>query len=115
MQQKYNTSLKAVNQDMPVRVQYGDYDYSKDEIDIGTIDEAVRSEVIDNMMSSVKDKLLAQNGLHVYTPERVYELSDAGTINAAFYYAFYLRKMGATIVGVPSSQVPNTYMETTPF
>jgi hypothetical protein len=29
--------------------------------------------------------------------------------------AFYLWKMGATIVGVPSSQAPNTFMEAAPF
>ena len=42
------------------------------------------------------------------TPERVYVLTDAGTYSAAFHYAFYLWKMGATIVGVPSSQALNT-------
>lgn len=42
------------------------------------------------------------------TPERVYVPTDAGTYSAAFHYAFYLWKMGATIVGVPSSQALNT-------
>lgn len=42
------------------------------------------------------------------TPERMYVLTDAGTYSAAFHYAFYLWKMGAIIVGVSSSQPPNT-------
>ena len=42
-------------------------------------------------------------------------LADADTYSAAFHYMFYLWKMGAKIVGVPSSQAPNTYMEVTQF
>ena len=51
----------------------------------------------------------------IYTPERVFVLTDSGTFSAAFHYAFYLWKLGATIVGVPSQQAPNTFMEVTPF
>ena len=79
------------------------------------ITEKYRNMVISQMMSSVKDKLMAQNGQPVYTPEHVYVLTDPGTFSAAFHYAFFLSKMGATIVGVTCSQAPNTYMEMTPF
>jgi hypothetical protein len=67
------------------------------------------------MMSSVKDKLTAQQGKPVYTPEHVYVLVNYNTYSAAFHYMFYLWKMGATVVGLPSKQAPNTYMEMTPF
>ena len=58
---------------------------------------------------------MAQHGKPVYTPEHVYVLTDPGTFSAAFHYAFFLSKMGATIVGVTSQQATNTYMEQTPF
>ena len=94
----------------------GDYiatsedDYSPEEI---TDEYRVKS--IEQMASSVKDKLMAQHGKPVYTPEHVYVLINPTTYSAAFHYAFFLWKMGATVVGLPSKQAPNTYMEATPF
>lgn len=58
---------------------------------------------------------LPKDGEPIYTPKDVFVITDAGTFSAAFHYAFYLWKMGATVVGIPCSQAPNTYMETTPF
>ena len=58
---------------------------------------------------------MAQKGKPVYTPEHIYVLTDPGTFSAAFHYAFFLSKMGATVVGVPCMQAPNTYMEVTQF
>ena len=74
-----------------------------------------RDRMIEQMTSSVKDKLMAQHGKPVYTPEHVYVLINPTTYSAAFHYAFFLWKMGATVVGLPSKQAPNTYMEATPF
>ena len=94
----------------------GDYiatsegDYSPEEIT-----DEYRDRMIEEMTSSVKDKLTAQHGKPVYTPEHVYVLINPTTYSAAFHYAFFLWKMGATIVGLPSKQAPNTYMEATPF
>ena len=79
------------------------------------ITDDFRSRMIGLMMSSIKDQLTAQHGKPVYTPEHVYVLINPTTYSAAFHYAFFLWKMGATIVGTPSKQAPNTYMEQTPF
>ena len=62
-----------------------------------------------------REELAAQQGEPLYTPEHVYVVTDANTFSAAFHYAYYLWKMGATVVGVPCRQAPNTYMEVTPF
>lgn len=51
----------------------------------------------------------------VYTPKVVVVLCDPDTYSAAFHAMFYLKELGAKIVGVPSSQAPNTFMEVTPF
>ena len=112
---KYNVSLEDISMGSPISIQYGDYQYSNKQYKVPEITEKYRNMVISQMMSSVKDKLMAQNGQPVYTPEHVYVLTDPGTFSAAFHYAFFLSKMGATIVGVTCSQAPNTYMEMTPF
>ena len=94
----------------------GDYfETSDDENAPEEITDEVRDMMIGQMMCSVNDQLKAQHGKPVYTPEHVYVLINPNTYSAAFHYAFYLWKMGAKIVGLPSKQAPNTYMEQTPF
>ena len=116
LMKKYNQSLDNLNMLNPVKLVYGDYQYpSGKKNQVKEVTAKMRKRIINGWMSSVKDKLKAQNGEAVYTPEHVYVLTDPGTFSAGFHYAFYLWKMGATIVGVSSSQAPNTYMEVTPF
>jgi len=52
---------------------------------------------------------------YIFTPENVYVVCNEGTFSAAFHALIMFRAMGAIIVGVPSSQSPNTYMEATEF
>ena len=112
---KQNATLEDFNAENHTDCQLGDYVFENDEIAQGEITQDVRNRFISNCMSSVKEKLTAQKGKPVYTPEHVYVLTDPGTFSAAFHYAFFLWKMGATIVGVTCTQAPNTYMEMTPF
>lgn len=114
---KMNITMEQLNAEMQdYGFILGDYiatsegDYSP-----GEITDEYRDRMIEEMTSSVKDKLMAQHGKPVYTPEHVYVLINPTTYSAAFHYAFFLWKMGATIVGLPSKQAPNTYMEATPF
>jgi hypothetical protein len=113
--EKYNTSLEQMNADSPVKYEYGDYQWEEQGESITQVTDEIRNKEISHMMSSVKDKLMAQKGKPVYTPEHVYVLTNPGTFSAAFHYAFFLWKMGATIVGITSRQAPNTFMEQTPF
>ena len=113
--QKYNTTLEQMNAESPVKFKYGDYQWEEQGEPITIVTDEIRNKEISQMMSSVKDKLIAQKGKPVYTPEHVYVLTNPVTFSAAFHYAFFLWKMGATIVGITSSQAPNTYMEQTPF
>lgn len=80
-----------------------------------SVDEEYRSSVIDSYMCLDKEPLRAQAGEPLYRPEHVYVVTNEGTFSAAFHFAYMLWKMGATVVGVPSAQAPNTYMEVTPF
>ena len=112
---KYNATLEDFNAESNTDCQLGDYAFEDDETAVGEITEEVRNRFISNCMCSVKDKLTAQKGKPVYTPEHIYVLTDPGTFSAAFHYTFFLSKMGAKVVGVTCSQAPNTYMEVTQF
>ena len=114
---KMNITMEQLNAEMQdYGFILGDYiatsegDYSPEEIT-----DEYRDRMIEEMTSSVKDKLMAQHGKPVYTPEHVYVLINPTTYSAAFHYVFFLWKMGATVVGLPSKQAPNTSMEATPF
>jgi hypothetical protein len=64
---------------------------------------------------SFADKVAGMGASAVYTPRHVIVLCDPGTGSAAFHTMMYLRNMGAKVVGVPSGQSPNAFMELTEF
>ncbi|MBP1638814.1 MAG: peptidase [Bacteroidetes bacterium] len=111
---KNNMTLNEFNAQNHTNHQIGDYLITKSEDIKGDI-KSIRSKFIANSMSERKDLLLKQDGSPVYTPKKVFVITSSGTFSAAFHFAFYLWKMGAIVVGVPSSQAPNTYMEVTPY
>ncbi len=55
------------------------------------------------------------HGKPLYRPAKVIVLCSPGTFSAAFQAMFALHQMGAIVVGVPSAQSPNAFMEGTPF
>jgi hypothetical protein len=59
--------------------------------------------------------LEALHGNPLFSPPSVIVLCDARTYSAAFHFLYYLRELGAVVVGVPPGQAPNAFMETTPF
>ena len=113
--QKLNLTLDQFNARYHTNYEYGDYTFYENHDKPQTVTDEVRAKFVANSMSCVQEQLAAQNGQPAYTPRHIYVLTDANTFSAAFHFTFYLWKMGATIVGVPSSQAPNTYMEQTPF
>lgn len=115
---KQEMTLEEFNKRHGTAYAYGDYTF--DEEDEGMKKnvlsvETLRRKFVEGCMSSVKDELRARQGVAVYTPEKVYVVTNERTFSAAFHYAFMLWKMGATLVGVPSGQAPNTFMEQTLF
>ena len=86
-----------------------DNDYQGDDI------ASIRKMMIQNAMTEIPEILQSLDGKQLYQPKQIFVITDPGTFSAAFHYAFYLHKMGATLVGVPSGQAPNTFMEVTPF
>ena len=113
--QKLNMTLEQFNARYHTNYEFGDYTFFESDEKTQAVTDETRTRFVSNSMSCIQDKLAKQNGQPVYTPKHIYVLADADTYSAAFPYMFYLWKMGAKIVGVPSSQAPNTFMEVTPF
>lgn len=96
-------------------LQLGGYHFEEEEPSTA---EAERKKVIANYLDkhySFAKSLEALDGRPVYTPKKIVVLCDANTFSAAFHVMAYFKDMGATVVGVPSSQSPNAFMEMTEF
>ena len=113
---KINMTLDKLNLQQGTHYKMGDYITDNDDptSDTSSVD-SLRNNFINNCMSATRPLLTKLKGKPLYHPQHIYVVTDAGTFSAAFHYAFYLWRMGATVVGVPSSQAPNTFMENTPF
>ncbi len=112
--QKLGTTLEEINAAQGTAYEYGDYTFGDDESDARPIEQK-RRDFTEGIYGGDPSPVADLDGKPVYTPERVFVVTNDGTFSAAFHYAFYLWRMGATVVGVPSSQAPNTFMESTPF
>ncbi len=60
------------------------------------------------------DLVRSLEGRPVYSPE-VLVLVDPSTFSAAYHFAYRVWHLGAKIVGVPSSQAGNAFVDVTPF
>lgn len=70
---------------------------------------------LDDMLYEDTNHKDPQGARYIYTPKKVFVVCNEFTFSAAFHALLMFRAMGAVIVGVPSSQAPNTYMENTEF
>ncbi|MEF9985989.1 MAG: S41 family peptidase [Bacteroidales bacterium] len=112
--QKLNISLEEYNKMNNSSYELGDYKFDNESGDNQSI-EQIRANFAEHSLGNASQYILGLKGKPVYTPNNVFVITNEQTFSAAFHYAFYLWKMGATIVGIPSSQAPNTFMEQTPF
>lgn len=110
--QKINQSLDEFNRTYNCNFKLGDYIFGQMPRDTSDI-TVLRDKFVKNCMSDTKTELKKQQGKPVYRPKHIYVVTNEKTFSAAFHYTFYLWKMGATLVGVPSMQAPNTFMEQT--
>ena len=101
---KNNTTLEQFNQNSGTSLKMGDF-----------IERPSNISSFDWFMCADMNILKAQNGEPIYTPKEIYVVTDVHTFSAAFHTAYMLWKMGAKVVGVPSGQAPNTFMEVTLF
>lgn len=112
--QKINQTLEIFNRNSGTGFAFGDYQGEEENTEAAS-PEQLRKQFLAQCIGGGEEYIRDLAGQPIYTPRNVYVLTDANTFSAAFHYAFYLSKMGATVVGVPSRQAPNTFMESTPF
>lgn len=114
---KSNTDIATFNANNGTHLKIGDYLMPEEEVtDTRTMEEKRQYFLQSAFCSdSIRQMLIDRDGEPIYTPEKIYVVTDEGTFSAAFHYAFYLSKLGAIIAGETSSQAPNCYMEVTPF
>lgn len=112
--QKINSTLEDYNKQNHTEFAFGDYQFER-ELSQNKPTEQLRKEFVEQSMGNAGEFISGLNGKPLYTPQKVFVITNSRTFSAAFHYAFYLWKMGAVVVGVPSSQAPNTFMEQTPF
>ncbi len=112
--EKYGVTPEGVDAFFGRPYELGDYTFGDGEPDSRTTEQK-RADFVNNIYGGDPTPVADMGGKSIYTPERVFVITNDGTFSAALHYAFYLWKMGATVVGVPSSQAPNAFMEVTPF
>lgn len=114
--EEYNNLPKAdidpFHEHRPTHYKIGDYTFA--EPNFQTV-EQTRECFVKTAMGDVSSFIVDQQGKPLYKPSRIFAVTNERTFSAAFHYAFYLWKMGVTLVGVPSSLATNTYMEGTPY
>lgn len=114
--EEYNNRSKAdidpFHKHRPTHYKIGDYTFT--EPDFQTV-EQTRECFVKTAMGDVSSFIADQQGKPLYKPSRIFAVTNERTFSAAFHYAFYLWKMGVTLVGIPSSLATNTYMEGTPY
>lgn len=112
--QKQGITLEEFNEGGG-KFKMGDFVYSSDGQGCSDLNDSTRSEIIHSYICADYSEIENLNGEPIYRPEHIYVVTNASTFSAAFHYTFMLWKMGATIVGIPSGQAPNTFMEVTQF
>lgn len=112
--QKIKQTLDDFNRNNGTGLAFGDYLGEEENPETESPDQ-LRKQFLAQCIGGEEEYIRDLDGQPVYTPRKIYVVTDANTFSAAFHYAFYLWKMGATVVGVPSRQAPNTFMESTPF
>jgi len=93
----------------------GDFVYSHEGQGCNDLNDSIRDNIIHSYICADYNEIDHLDGDAIYRPEHIYVVTNAGTFSAAFHYTFMLWKMGATVVGIPSGQAPNTFMEVTQF
>jgi hypothetical protein len=113
---KWNTTLEIYNKSNNSSYQFGDYAFPVHSTN-GDHDAAARRNNFwsHGLLGDAREYVKDLDGKPLYSPEKIFVATDESTFSAAFHYAYFLWKMGATIVGVPSRQAANSFMEITPF
>jgi Peptidase family S41 len=113
--EKYHSSVEEERKKNPA-FELGDYEFTSGD-EPGTAEEKRNKKFAEWNERGIPwaHPLEELHGKPLYRPAKVIVLCSPGTFSAAFQAMFALHQMGAIVVGVPSAQSPNAFMEGTPF
>ena len=108
-------SLAAINQGRAVPLVEGDYDFAWSYVDGKPIARRSGPEGEPPMVKflrlspTFREEYDTGTYSGYYKPKRVFVLCDAGTLSAGFSIVVEFWRLGATTVGTPPAQAPNSY------
>jgi hypothetical protein len=108
-------SLAAINQGRAVPLVEGDYDFAWSYVDDKPIARRSGPEGEPPMVKflrlspTFREEYDAATYSGYYQPKNVFVLCDAGTLSAGFSVVVEFWRLGATTVGTPPAQAPNSY------
>jgi len=108
-------SLAAINRGRAVPLVEGDYDFAWSYVDgkpiarrAGPVEDPPMVKFL-RLSPTFRAEFDAGTYSGYYRPKRVLVLSDAGTLSAGFSVVVEFWRLGATTVGTPPAQAPNSY------
>ncbi|HSG80634.1 MAG TPA: S41 family peptidase [Gemmatimonadota bacterium] len=107
-------TLAEFNFEQGTEYQLGDYQFMEERSLASEVDREALATGLAVFGCGLAESVRSLNGAALYTPS-VVVLIDPGTFSAAYHFAYRLRHLGAQIVGVPSAQAGNAFVDVTPF
>jgi hypothetical protein len=107
-------SLTGLNAELGSQYEIGDYHVVEETSLAATSGRDEYAEQLEVFGCGFADTFRGLNGRALYTPT-VLVLVDAATFSAAYHFMYRLWHLGAKIVGVPSSQAGNAFVDVTPY
>lgn len=113
--QKNNMTIDEFNASNNTKYELGDY-YFEEILNKSSNNGNIRDQRI-RELKFYCDTVLINNlqNKPLYSPQQIFVLTNEVTASAATSYSYYLWKLGAKLVGIPSCQALNTFIEYTPF
>ncbi len=107
-------TLAELNAELGSDYEIGDYHVQGETSLAATTSREEYANELEAFGCGFADTFRGLNGRALYTPT-VLVLVDAATFSAAYHFMYRLWHLGAKIVGVPSSQAGNAFVDVTPF
>jgi hypothetical protein len=108
------TTLDGLNRELDASYEIGDMILSEPDRGEGPASRQAYVAELQRQGHSHARYLADLNGDALYTPELVV-LINTGTFSAAYHFEYHLWHLGATLVGVPSAQAGNAFVDVTEY
>jgi hypothetical protein len=107
-------TLSQLNAELGTDYELGDYLIAEEESITSQMSRDEYAQELGSYACGLADLVRGQDGAPIHSP-KVLVLVDPSTFSAAYHFAYRVWHLGAKIVGVPSSQAGNAFVDVTPF